>query len=86
MRHFSSGVPDWLAPVLLAPFIGSFLGVLILRLPDGRPVAMARSACDHCGHQLGWRDVAVIAARRLDCFPLQSNWRHWRSPFGPWLQ
>jgi leader peptidase (prepilin peptidase)/N-methyltransferase len=65
MRHFSSGVPDWLAPVLLAPFIGSFLGVLILRLPDGRPVAMARSACDHCGHQLGWRDMIPLVSYGL---------------------
>ena len=57
IANFSSGVLGWLAPILLAPFIGSFLGVLILRLPEGRPVAMARSACDHCGHRLGVRDL-----------------------------
>lgn len=32
--------------------IGSFLGVLVLRLPQGRPVAMARSACPYCGRVL----------------------------------
>jgi leader peptidase (prepilin peptidase) / N-methyltransferase len=55
--NFPYDIPAWLPPVLLAPFIGSLLGVLILRLPDGRPVAMARSACDHCGHRLGCRDL-----------------------------
>ena len=39
-------------PLLAAPFIGSFLGVLIRRLPAGRPVAMARSACETCGRTL----------------------------------
>jgi leader peptidase (prepilin peptidase)/N-methyltransferase len=41
----------WL-PLLLAPFIGSFLGVLIQRLPEGRPVLLGRSACEACGHRL----------------------------------
>jgi leader peptidase (prepilin peptidase)/N-methyltransferase len=52
-----SGPLSWLAPVLVAPFIGSFLGVLILRLPEGRPIVAGRSACDHCGHRLGVRDL-----------------------------
>jgi leader peptidase (prepilin peptidase)/N-methyltransferase len=62
IANFSSGVGSRLAPVLLAPFIGSFLGVLILRLPEGRPVALARSACDHCGHRLGSRDLIPFAS------------------------
>jgi leader peptidase (prepilin peptidase)/N-methyltransferase len=57
IASLSSGVMGWLAPILVAPFIGSFLGVLIVRLPEGKPVAMARSACDHCGHRLGSRDL-----------------------------
>lgn len=52
----------WVWPLLAAPFVGSFLGVLIARLPAGRPVAIARSACDHCG--------AVVLAR--DLVPLLS--------------
>jgi leader peptidase (prepilin peptidase) / N-methyltransferase len=48
------------APVLLAPFIGSFLGVVILRLPAGRPIVLARSACEHCGHQLTSRDLMPL--------------------------
>jgi leader peptidase (prepilin peptidase) / N-methyltransferase len=41
----------WLA-VLVAPAIGSLLGVLIERLPAGRPVVLARSACAGCGRAL----------------------------------
>ncbi len=54
--------PGWLWPVLAAPFIGSFLGVLVTRLPEGRPVAGGRSACDHCGHKLGPLDLVPIAS------------------------
>ncbi len=49
----------WL-PLLLAPFIGSFLGVLILRLPQGLPVVWARSACPHCGHRLGVAELLPL--------------------------
>ena len=49
-------------PVILAPFIGSFLGVLIRRLPDGQPVALARSACASCGRVLGVRDLVPVAS------------------------
>jgi leader peptidase (prepilin peptidase) / N-methyltransferase len=55
-------VVSWYVPVLLAPFIGSFLGVLIRRLPAGRPVTLARSACDSCGSTLGVLDLIPIAS------------------------
>src|SRR5262249_45645340 len=35
--------------VLVAPFVGSFLGVVIRRLPVGSPIAWARSRCEKCG-------------------------------------
>lgn len=38
--------------LLIAPFIGSFLGVLIRRLPRGEPVGMDRSRCEACHHVL----------------------------------
>jgi len=44
--------PAWLPPLILAPFVGSFLGVLIRGLPAGRPVAVRRSACENCGYAL----------------------------------
>jgi leader peptidase (prepilin peptidase)/N-methyltransferase len=46
--------------LLAAPFIGSFLGVLIARLPAGRTIAVGRSACDHCQRTLGWRDLIPL--------------------------
>lgn len=58
-------MPDWLTPasmaaIGLAPFAGSFLGVLVRRLPAGRPVAWARSACESCGHALGPIDLVPL--------------------------
>jgi len=54
--------PGWLWPVLASPFIGSFLGLLVTRLPAGRPVAGGRSICDQCGHTLGPLDLVPIAS------------------------
>jgi leader peptidase (prepilin peptidase)/N-methyltransferase len=65
LTNLRSGGVFWLPPVLLAPFIGSFLGVLILRLPDGRPVMLARSACDRCGHTLAVRDLIPLLSHAL---------------------
>jgi leader peptidase (prepilin peptidase) / N-methyltransferase len=59
----------WLA-LLIAPFVGSFLGVLVERLPAGRPVVLGRSTCDYCGRTLAVRDLVPIAsylARRGRC-------------------
>jgi leader peptidase (prepilin peptidase) / N-methyltransferase len=59
----------WLA-VLVAPPVGSFLGVVIERLPAGQPILLARSACDRCGQTLGARDLVPIisfVARRGWC-------------------
>lgn len=50
----------WVWAIVAAPFIGSFLGVLVLRLPQGLPVGFARSACPHCGQRLGARDLVPV--------------------------
>ena len=73
------GVPDWLLPLIAAPFIGSFAGVLIQRLPAGEPVAWARSRCDACSHVLGPCELlpfVSFAALRARC-----RWCHARIPF-----
>ncbi len=62
LSNLSVGVAPWLPPILFAPFIGSFLGLLIVRLPDGRPVLLARSACDRCGHTLAARDMVPFVS------------------------
>ncbi len=58
---FESG---WLLPVLVAPFVGSFLGLLIERLPAGGKVAFARSACPACDHPLGLLDLVPKITQR----------------------
>ena len=45
--------PEGLIALVLAPFVGSFLGVVVRRLPAGRPLALGRSACETCGRALG---------------------------------
>lgn len=46
--------------VLVSPAIGSFLGVLIDRLPRGQGVIAPRSACRSCGQRLGPRDLVPV--------------------------
>jgi leader peptidase (prepilin peptidase) / N-methyltransferase len=55
----------WLLMLLLAPIIGSFLGVLIRRLPCGRPVVFTRSACESCGTVLTTRDLIPLMSYAL---------------------
>ena len=64
--------------VVVAPFIGSFLGALALRLPAARPVGWARSACDRCGHVLAARDLVPIASYAA----LRGCCRYCRAPIG----
>ena len=50
---------------MVAPIVGSWLGVLVRRWPQGRPVALARSCCDACGHTLGPADLLPLASFAL---------------------
>jgi leader peptidase (prepilin peptidase) / N-methyltransferase len=52
----------WLWPILVAPFIGSFLGVVITRLPHGQSIVAGRSACDHCGHTLSPLELIPVVS------------------------
>ena len=70
-------MPD-LLPLILAPFAGSFLGVLIRRLPEGRPVVAARSGCERCGHRLDPRDLVPL----LSYAALRGRCRACRAPIG----
>jgi leader peptidase (prepilin peptidase)/N-methyltransferase len=58
-RITEAGTAEW-SLVLVAPVIGSFLGLLIRRLPDGSPIARDRSRCDVCGTTLRVRDLVPI--------------------------
>ncbi len=63
----------WVPPLAAAPFVGSFIGVLIDRLPEGRPIALARSRCNHCRRTLSaldmfpWVSFAVLRGRCRMC-------------------
>ena len=46
--------------VLAAPMVGSFLGLLIVRLPAGEPVVAGRSRCPACGETLSARDLVPL--------------------------
>jgi leader peptidase (prepilin peptidase)/N-methyltransferase len=56
---------DGLLPLMLSPFIGSFLGVVIRRLPLGRSIVLARSACEGCGRTLPARDLVPLLSFTL---------------------
>jgi leader peptidase (prepilin peptidase)/N-methyltransferase len=67
--------------IVLAPFVGSFLGVVIERLPAGRPIVLGQSICDHCGKLLRARDlvplVSYLALRgRCSCGRKRLSWFH----------
>jgi leader peptidase (prepilin peptidase)/N-methyltransferase len=66
--------PVWFFPVLAAPFVGSFLGVLIARLPHKRPVVFARSVCPDCGTALRGPDLVPL----LSFLVLRGRCRHCR--------
>jgi leader peptidase (prepilin peptidase) / N-methyltransferase len=53
---------ETVAVLVAGPFVGSFLGVVIERLPAGRPPAFGRSRCDACGATLGAKDLVPIAS------------------------
>ena len=46
--------------ILLAPAVGSFLGVLVDRLAVGKGVVLAPSSCAACGARLRWRDMVPV--------------------------
>jgi leader peptidase (prepilin peptidase)/N-methyltransferase len=46
--------------IIAAPFVGSFLGVVVRRLPAGDEIVADRSRCDHCGAMLGVADLVPI--------------------------
>lgn len=45
---------------ILGLCFGSFLNVLIDRLPEGKSVIRGRSYCDHCRHKLAWYDLVPV--------------------------
>jgi leader peptidase (prepilin peptidase)/N-methyltransferase len=53
---------ETLLALLVSPFVGSFLGVVVLRMPEGRPILSGRSTCDQCGRRLRAADLIPLAS------------------------
>lgn len=47
---------------LLGLFIGSFLGVLVDRIPQGRTIIKGRSKCDFCNKELKWFELIPVVS------------------------
>ena len=58
-------LPAWLIALVVSPIIGSFLGVLIRRLPCGEPVMLDRSRCEACRRPLAPSDMVPVASYLL---------------------
>jgi leader peptidase (prepilin peptidase)/N-methyltransferase len=69
-----------LAAAALAPAlaIGSFLNVVVSRLPDRRSLVRPRSACPRCGHELSWWENVPI----LSYLVLRGRCRGCAAPIG----
>jgi leader peptidase (prepilin peptidase)/N-methyltransferase len=51
-----------LAPIVAAPFIGSFLGLVVRRLPTGEQLVRGRSVCPHCRRRLTPMELVPVAS------------------------
>jgi leader peptidase (prepilin peptidase)/N-methyltransferase len=73
---------QWVWPLLIAPFVGSFLGVLTHRLVAGTMLASARSRCEACRSVIAPWDLvplfsfAVLRGRCRACGARIAA-RHW---------
>lgn len=61
---------------ILGAIIGSFLTVVIARVPAGESIVRPRSACPVCGQQIAWSDNIPLASWLL----LRGRCRHCRTP------
>ena len=68
--------PEALIGLAAAPFVGSFLGLVIDRLPAGRPILFGRSVCDGCAGVLDWIDLVPL----LSFLHLRGHCRRCRQP------
>jgi leader peptidase (prepilin peptidase)/N-methyltransferase len=58
-RVAGAGAAGWVA-LICAPLVGSFLGVVVRRLPERRPIAWVRSRCEFCRAVLGVWDLVPL--------------------------
>jgi leader peptidase (prepilin peptidase) / N-methyltransferase len=73
-----SPLPPWIWASLLAPCIGSFLGVVVVRHESLASALAGRSSCDACGTKLGAADLVPV----LSWAVLRGRCRYCRSSIG----
>lgn len=66
-------------PLVFGLLVGSFLNVVIARVPEGRSVWAPRSACPRCGALIGWYDNIPL----ISFLVLRGRCRGCRTPI-PW--
>lgn len=64
MRSDDLGLAGW-GLLIAAPVVGSFLGVVIRRLPNRQPILWSRSKCEGCGATLTPRDLVPLISWAL---------------------
>jgi leader peptidase (prepilin peptidase)/N-methyltransferase len=72
-------LPPWFLPVaagLVGTLVGSFLNVVVHRVPAGRSVVRPRSACPQCGNHIRSRDNVPVLSWLL----LRGRCRDCRTP------
>lgn len=70
-----------LLTVVISPFAGSFLGLLVDRLPRDEPVVIARSACRSCGTALAPHELIPLVSFAL----ARGRCRSCAAPIPRWL-
>lgn len=55
-------LPLWILMLILAPIVGSFLGVIVRRLGTGRSAIRGRSACEDCGVTIASYDLVPLVS------------------------
>ena len=71
--------PDAIALIFVAIFglcVGSFLNVVIARIPEGRSIVFPGSACPKCGKSIAWYDNLPVLSYAL----LRGRCRNCREP------
>ena len=64
--------------LIASPLVGSFLGVIVERLPRNEPVVLGRSCCSHCRTTLSLPDLIPI----VSWLALRGRCRHCAAPVG----